>query len=200
MAIVIAFFNNMSGIGVVNIYCITIFDALQRKGAISRLTAIEDSYYIGLSGFVGAVLSYYTVSLLSRRAVFIGGHLCMAVLLFATAYFVQIRQAELVLLTMSSFVVVFQATQGTIIWVYISEVVSSEAAMGLALFTLMMCLTIQSMTGPLIISSKLGIDGMFFCLGCIHVAAFLLFSMFLQETQGLTSAQKKKVYATKVAP
>lgn len=71
--------------------------------------------------------------------------------------------------------------------------------MGLALFTLMICLTLQSMFGPLIISSKLGIDGMFLVLGIIHVAAFLLFFFFMKETQGLSSIEKKKLYAKKVS-
>jgi len=78
--------------------------------------------------------------------------------------------------------ITFQATQGTIIFIYISEIVVSEAAMGLALFTLMICLTLQSMTGPLIMSSKLGIDGMFASYSVIHMTAVFIFSLYLKET------------------
>ena len=54
--------------------------------------------------------------------------------------------------------------------------------MGLALFTLMICLTLQSMTGPLIMSSKLGIDGMFASYAVIHMTAVFIFSLYLKET------------------
>lgn len=91
MSIIVALFNNMSGIGIINIYTIAIFEAIHKKGAVSRFTPIEDGYYMGFSGFLGAFLSYYTVSLLSRRAIFIGGHFIMAILLFATAYFAHVK-------------------------------------------------------------------------------------------------------------
>ena len=123
----------------------------------------------------------------------------MAMLLFASAYFVYMKNVDFVLFTLCAFIIVFQATQGTVIFIYISEIVCSEAAMGLALFTLMICLTAQSMFGPLIFNSKLGVDGMFFALGLVHVAATTMFFFLLKETQGLTSADKKKLYATKVA-
>lgn len=193
MSIFVAIFNNISGIGIINIYTIAIFEQMKRKGAQSSMTSLEDSYYIGFASLLGAILSYYTISMFTRRAIFVGGHFIMAALLFISAYFTQIKNVDLVLWTLCAFIIVFQATQGTVIFIYISEIVCSEAAMGLALFVLMICLTVQSMFGPLIYTSKLGIDGMFFALGLIHVAAFTMFFFFLKETQGLSSAEKKKL-------
>ena len=142
MAILIAIFNNMSGIGIVSIYAISIFDNIAKQGGASHFSALQDSYFVSLSGVIGAMLSYYTVALFSRRAIFIGGHFLMAVCLFAAAFFIQKKQADLVLLFTCSFIIIFQATQGTVIFIYIAEIVASEVAMGLALFTLMICLTL----------------------------------------------------------
>ena len=104
----------------------------------------------------------------------------------------------MVLSTICAFIVVFQATQGTVVFIYVSEIVTSEAAMGLALFSLMICLTIQSMITPLIMSSKIGIDGMFFGLGLIHMTAMVTFTFLLKETQGLSNKDKKLLYVSKV--
>ena len=50
------------------------------------------------------------------------------------------------------------------------------------------------MASPFIMSSKIGVDGMFYGLGVSHVIAFSVFMLFLKETQGLSQHDKKKVY------
>jgi len=108
MGVLVAVFNIASGIGIVNVYSVLIFETiLQMKGSGAKLTAKQDMYFIGLSNFIGAILSYYSVSIFSRRTVFVGGHFFMGVLLFLTGYYIHIKQAELVLLSLSSYCIVF---------------------------------------------------------------------------------------------
>jgi len=50
------------------------------------------------------------------------------------------------------------------------------------------------MAAPFIMSSKIGTDGMFYGLGVIQLTGSAVFTLFLRETQGLSSQEKKRVY------
>ena len=116
---------------------------------------------------VGAILSYFTTSYFSRRALFIGGHFFMGLLMFATGYFVQTKQHDPALICILLFIMIFQATQGSALFVYIAEICDSDSVMGLCLFILMFGLTLQSMFTTCLLNSKLGVNGMFFVLGIV---------------------------------
>jgi len=66
--------------------------------------------------------------------------------------------------------------------------------MGLALFTLMLSMTLQSMFSTYLINSKMGLDSLFYLIGSLQGVAFVVFALWLKETQGLTAQQKKKLY------
>jgi len=89
MAIVAAMFNNVCGNAVCSMYALTIFDNISKKGGASHFSVAQDSYFVSLSGLVGALLSYYAVALCSRRAIFVGGHFLMGICLCASAFFIQ---------------------------------------------------------------------------------------------------------------
>jgi hypothetical protein len=169
MGIFVSVFNILSGISIVTVYAIIIFEKLlnngQTKGRAARLTSKQDSYFVGFASLTGAILSYYSVAIFSRRAIFIGGHFFMGVLLGMSGYYIHIDQPELVLLSFCSFVIVYQASQGSCLFIYIAEIVVNEVAMGLALFTLMLAMTIQSMFSTYLINSKMGLDFLFYSLG-----------------------------------
>lgn len=114
MAIFVALFNILSGISIVTVYAIIIFEKLLKNGQpigrAARLTSKQDSYFVGFASLVGAILSYYSVAIFSRRAIFIGGHFFMSVLLIMSGYYMHINQPELVLLSLCSFVAVYQAS------------------------------------------------------------------------------------------
>lgn len=106
----IAFFNNMAGVSIIGIFSTTIFENVHKGQLIRSISLNQENYYIGLSGFVGSVLGLWTVKYLSRRTVFIGGHLLMAVLLFFVGHFIDTKQPELVLMNMCAFLVVYQCS------------------------------------------------------------------------------------------
>ena len=110
MCLIVSLFNNLSGIGIINIYATYIFETILKRGAVSKLTAKQDTYFIGGATLLGAMLSYYSIAIFSRRAIFIGGHFMMGALLMLTGYFIQQKQAELVLLTLSCHIIIYQAT------------------------------------------------------------------------------------------
>ena len=89
LSVFLAAFNNLSGIGIISIYATSIFESiLSNHKDKSRMTAKEDAYFLGLAGLIGAILSFYSVAIFSRRKLFIGGHFFMGVLLLMSAYFI----------------------------------------------------------------------------------------------------------------
>ena len=70
--------------------------------------------------------------------IFIGGHFVMAILLFLVAHFIDTKRADLVLINLCSFIIVYQATQGSAFWIYVAEIVSSDSVMGICLFCQML--------------------------------------------------------------
>lgn len=53
----------------------------------------------------------------------------------------------------------------------------------------------QSMTTTTLLNSKLGVNGMFYILGAIQVASFVILWAFMKETRGLSAQQKKELYS-----
>ena len=74
----LAIFNQTSGINIVNIFADKIIGEANDSKTMfvsNQLAAV----FIGLSGFIGAIIGNFVVFFLSRRATFIGGHFVMAV-------------------------------------------------------------------------------------------------------------------------
>ena len=84
----LAFFFQMSGMNIVSIYSTTIFEDLE-KVTTSPLSVKTDNYFIGFAGVFGALTSPLPFKYLSMRAVFLGGHTVMGMLLFAAYLFIQ---------------------------------------------------------------------------------------------------------------
>lgn len=89
VCVMIAIFNTIAGNGIINIFSTQIFDGIAKMGTYSVLTTKQEVYLVGFSGFVGAVLSFWTVTMLSRRTIFAGGHFIMGGCLILSGYFVQ---------------------------------------------------------------------------------------------------------------
>jgi hypothetical protein len=182
MCVLVALFNTIAGNGIVNIFSTLIFDGITRMGGVSVLTTKQENYLVGFSGLIGAVLSFWSVTYFSRRTIFVGGHFIMGVLLFLVGYFIESRQQDLVIFILCIFLTIYQATQGTAFWVYISEICNSDAVMGICLFTLMFMLTVQAMTATFVMKTNLGIHGMFYVLASVNMVGFFLFGALMKET------------------
>jgi len=71
----------------------------------------------------------------SRRALFVGGHFLMAMMYFIGGYFIKVKQADMTLVCIVLFIIIFQTTQGSGFWVYVSEIIKSDSVIGVSLFT-----------------------------------------------------------------
>jgi hypothetical protein len=77
------------------------------KGAYSKYLIKQENNFIGYSALLGAILSFYTVSLFSRRALFVGGHFIMCVMMFLTGFYVDMKKHDLALMCILIFILVF---------------------------------------------------------------------------------------------
>lgn len=106
----------------------------------------------------------------------------MGVLLIISGYYIHMQQPELVLLSFCSFVVVYQSTQGSCLYIYIAEIVVNEVSMGLSLLTMMMSMTVQSMFSTYLINGNLGLDILFYLLGLFQLVPVIFFTLYMHET------------------
>lgn len=192
VCVFIAVANQMSGINILNIYAETIFEDVADAGGAAAFSPKACTYFIGVSGFVGAFLSNFTVKYLTRRQVFIVGHTCMGFCLLLVAICTVTNHGNLVLTFMCLFVISLQFSNGSAFWVYAAEVVC-DPAMGICLFALWGFLVIQTIFANSLIS-LVGISGLFYILAGYQVFTIAVLFVFMKESQGLTGEQKRNLY------
>jgi len=102
-----------------------------------KVTPNEGCAYLGISSFLGAVLSIYVIkNTQDRKNIFTLGHFLLFLTLLTSGSFYAYRQGYICLIFMCISVCIFQATNGGSFWLYIS-MEATDKAMGLSLFTLM---------------------------------------------------------------
>jgi len=118
-------------------YSTSIFETMTGHGAYSRYIVKQENNFIGYSAVLGSVISYFTVAMFTRRALFVGGHFIMCILMFMCGFYIDQKRHDSALLCICLFILIFQCTQGSAMFIYVAEVVSSDSVMGMCLFTLM---------------------------------------------------------------
>lgn len=194
--IAISVVNNLSGISIICLYSTTIFDDITKSGAPSAFNVKQENNFVGMACTAGAFISFTVISTFSRRFIFLGGHLSCAILNFATAYFVINKQHDKVLYCICLELFLFNASLGSIFWIYLSEIANSDSVMGLCQFIMMTMLTFESSLATKILNGKIGVSGLFIILGFVQFAAFMLLTTIVKETRGLKAHEKKEIYKT----
>jgi len=97
--------NISTGINVVNIYTLTIFQTIQKNsGSKDGLTPPQSVTMIGIANFVTAILSFWSSKPFKRRVQYIGGHFCMGIFLLLSGVFISINESGLALASICIFV------------------------------------------------------------------------------------------------
>ena len=118
----------------------------------------------------------------------------MCIFLSLVSYFIEKAMPVEILICMCLFIITFQMTQGTVLFTYCSEI-GEDGALGLALFSLMVILTFQSISVLQIMNSPIiGVTGLFDGLAIFQVFACLILVGFLKETKGKSPEDKKSLY------
>ena len=192
--IAISISNNLSGIGIVCLYSTTIFGNMTKNGALATFNIQQENNFVGMACTAGAFVSFTVISSFSRRAIFIGGHFSCAALNFIIAYFAMHKQHDMVLYGICLEFFLFNASLGSVFWIYLSEIAQSDSVMGLCQFLCMTMLTFESSISLKIINGSIGVSGLFMILGAIQFACFTLLSTIVKETRGLKAHEKKEIY------
>ena len=195
MCAFIAVAQQMAGCNIVNMYSTIIFEGIASQSDSVPLTPTACSYFIGCSGFVGAIFAAFTCLYFTRRTVFIGGHVSMGIANIVCGVCVNQHNEIGALLGMCVMVISFQASSGAMFWVYATETIV-DASIGFCVFIMMGFLFVQSVVS-IGIMNAIGIDVFFYILGGFQVLTCTVLFFFMKETKGLSGAEKKALYKPK---
>jgi hypothetical protein len=99
-----------------------------------------------------------------------------------------------VVISMIIFMTVYVITNGPVIWLYVSEIVS-DAALGFCLFILWTFVLILSLSINFLMESFLRPQGVFWLFGAFSMGGAYFNFRFAKETHGMQDKDKKTLYA-----
>ena len=134
----------------------------------------------------------YSVKRFNRRTLIVNGYLMISILLGLLAFFIQIGQGKLAVMTIYAFVMNFSLTVGATLWIYVPEILNDKQ-FGFAM-TFHYCQAVEISASTEYLLYKLRPQGMFLFYSSINFLGFLFFYTYLKETKGLTDKQKKELY------
>lgn len=119
-AVVLAFFNQMSGINAVMYYAPRIFEMT----GLAKDTALLQAISIGVTNMVFTLLAISVIDKFGRKTLLIAGSFGMVLFLglVARAFFTGDFGGYLVMVYLVGFIAFFAFSQGAVIWVFISEI------------------------------------------------------------------------------
>ncbi len=119
LAISIGLFNQLSGINAVLYYLNDIF----ASAGYSSVSSASQAVYIGLANLVATGLGISIIDRVGRKALLLTGAVGTAISLAGVAWvFTTHSHLQLLLWFLIGFIVFFALSQGSVIWVYLSEV------------------------------------------------------------------------------
>jgi sugar porter (SP) family MFS transporter len=182
LAVMVASFNQLSGINALIYYTADIF----RMAGAERTSALLQSVIIGFTNLVFTMAAMTVIDRLGRRLLLLIGAVGLAACLSLTAWaFHGGSHGTVVLASLIAYIAFFAFSQGAVIWVYISEIFPNRVrARGQALgsFTHWVWAAIVSWSFPVVAEASGASAFGFFA--AMMVLQFVLVWMFLPETKG----------------
>ena len=136
----------------------------------------------------------YLIKKLPRRTLLIYGHVIIAVCHILIGAFAASTNDLGVVISMILFMIAYVITNGPIIWLYVSEIVS-DAALGFCLFVLWTFVLILSLSTNFLMESFLQPQGVFWLFGVASMCGAYFNFRFAKETHGLQDKEKKTLYS-----
>jgi sugar porter (SP) family MFS transporter len=187
LAIMVATFNQLSGINALIYYTADIF----RMAGAERASALFQSVIIGVTCLVATALAMSVIDRFGRKKLLLIGAAGMSLCLAITAYaFYRKSGGGLVLVSLMGYIGFFAFSQGSVIWVFLSEIFPNRVrARGQALgsFVHWVWCAVVSWTFPIIAEESGGHAFLFFSLMMLLQLAMV--SKFLPETKGVSLEQ-----------
>jgi sugar porter (SP) family MFS transporter len=187
LAVAVATFNQLSGINALIYYTADIF----RMAGAGHASALLQSVVIGLTNLVFTLVAMAVIDHYGRRKLLLVGAVGLAACLATVAWaFSQGMGGAVVLGSLIGYIAFFAFSQGSVIWVYLSEVFPNRVrARGQALgsFTHWAWCAIVSWTFPVI--ADLSKAGPFVFFSLMMVIQFAVIWRYLPETKGVSLEQ-----------
>lgn len=182
-AVLLAFFNQLTGINAILYYAPRIFDMAGFDSALSYLQPI----FIGGTNVVFTLIGMSIIDKVGRKKLLLSGAVGMFIFLVLTAYGLKGEASSLLLYYIIGFIASFALSQGAVIWVFLAEIFPNEVrAQGSSLgsTTHWVFAALISWIFPVIVEGN--VDGGFyiFMLYAVMVVFSFIFILFLPETKG----------------
>lgn len=190
LAFMVASFNQLAGINALIYYTADIF----KMAGAERTSALLQSVIIGFTNLVFTMIAMTVIDRYGRKRLLLIGAVGLAACLGLTAWaFHTGAGGTIVLASLIGYIAFFAFSQGSVIWVYMSEIFPNRVrARGQALgsFTHWFWAAIVSWTFPIIAEASGATAFGFFAV--MMVLQFVLVFIFLPETKGISLEQIQK--------
>jgi len=184
LALMVATFNQVSGINALIYYTADIF----AMAGAERTSALWQSVTIGVTNLGFTLLGMSVIDRVGRKRLLLVGSLGLAACLFVAAYaFENTIGGALLLGSLIGYIAFFAFSQGAVIWVYLAEIFPNRVrARGQALgsFTHWFWAAAVSWSFPVVAEASGGLAFAFF--GAMMLLQFVMVLLFLPETKGVS--------------
>lgn len=193
-AILLATFNQFSGINAIMYYAPRIFSMT----GLARDTALLQAVLIGVTNMVFTIIAMFVIDKFGRRTLLIAGSIGMILFLGLTAraFYLHDFGGYLVLVYLVGFIASFAFSQGAVIWVFLAEIFpNSVRAKGQALgsFTHWFWAAVMTWLFPIVAELPFG-GTLAFSFFCVAMVLHLLFAVkMLPETRGKSLEELEKI-------
>ncbi|MCA5006313.1 sugar porter family MFS transporter [Sphingobacterium bovistauri] len=183
LAVMLAFFNQMTGINAILYYAPRIFDMAGFDAGLSYLQPI----FIGGTNVLFTLLGMSIIDMVGRKKLLLWGAIGMFIFLMLTAYGLKGEASSYLLFYIIGFIACFALSQGAVIWVFLAEIFPNEVrAQGSSLgsTTHWVFAALISWIFPIIVEGNAQGGFYIFLLYAVMVVFSFIFILFLPETKG----------------
>jgi sugar porter (SP) family MFS transporter len=192
----VGMFNQLSGINIVNYFSTDIF----RAAGFSRESAFYQTVLVGITNMIFTIIGMSLIDRFGRKFLLYIGGIGMPVFLglFSWAFISGNTHAYLLLISMLGFIAFFAASQGTVIWVILSEMFPTNIrARGSAIgsFSHWFFNAVNSFVFPIVVTS-VGAGYAFLFFFTATLLSLVFYRLALKETKGKSLEEIEKLVLT----
>lgn len=183
LAILLAFFNQMTGINAILYYAPRIFDMAGFDGQLTYLQPI----FIGGTNVVFTLLGMSIIDRFGRKKLLLSGAVGMVVFLLLVAFGLRSGETTYLLLYIIGFIGAFALSQGAVIWVFLAEIFPNEVrsqGSSLGSTTHWLFAAIVSWIFPIVVEQVPAGGYYIFLFYAVMVLVSFVFVLFIPETKG----------------
>jgi sugar porter (SP) family MFS transporter len=191
-AVMVAVFNQLTGINAVMYYAPRIFEMAE----VSRNIALLQSVAIGFTNMIFTMIAMSVIDRYGRKTLLLIGSVGMTFFLgmVARSFYIQDFEGYAVLMYLLGYCAFFAFSQGAVIWVFISEIFPNKVrarGQSLGSFTHWAMAAVVSLSFP-ILAKSIGGGNSFMFFAVMMVLQFFYVWRYIPETKGKSLEQIQK--------